>query len=343
MKATRSGIVIGLALALLVPTTVVGQEASPSAEPSVGPSPSPEVVASPEASPEASCPPEAAAVTEYEALVSELDAETAAAIDDWGSAKGDEARRAATDRLLVAADTFRSGVEALVIPPETLKSFNKPVGDLFEEYMTAKVMADAGGVPLDEKVKFRKSNKAVKAIRTTLAELDPCASPDAPEPSPEASSEQSTALRDITALTKGKHPKTSLKKVGNRILARVESDADKLATEAVAYDGYWAGDFRMDPAAFRKAVKNCQAKVPAGYTKSDGAEDLRNGRSQFCLRTVSLLTHAYGLTRDDAYYELADAWVDAMYTDMKLPKLFKGFLRDELQQTVQSFPEWFEE
>ena len=36
MKATRSGIAIGLALVLLVPTGVVGQEASPAAEAPTG-------------------------------------------------------------------------------------------------------------------------------------------------------------------------------------------------------------------------------------------------------------------------------------------------------------------
>ena len=52
MRATRSGIVIGLALALLVPGSVVGQEASPSAEPSAEPSPSVEAVMSPSPSPD---------------------------------------------------------------------------------------------------------------------------------------------------------------------------------------------------------------------------------------------------------------------------------------------------
>lgn len=90
MRATRSGIVIGLVLALLVPAGVVAQEASPSA----GPATQPEVECVPPPPPA-----EGTVAAELEARAATLDEQVAATLDTLESAGDSSEANAAIEEL----------------------------------------------------------------------------------------------------------------------------------------------------------------------------------------------------------------------------------------------------
>jgi len=308
VSATKSGIVIALALALLVSVRVNGQEASPSPEPSIEPSPSvyaglvAESSAVPDESPMVGCEVDTTAVVaEFEALVAALDAETAAAVDDWSRAKKAKAFIAAADRLDAAGGSFASGVEGLDIPPEVLASFGKQLSRLTDEYARTAVEAKAGEVALDADLVMPKSDKAVQAIRSALEGLDPCAGPEPAAASPEATgAEVSVSRKSIDDLLA-----TDLEPKGKKATVKAISDA-----------------FATEPDA-EALVPDLSRKWVVDYAKANCP------KNETCLNILTTLFNAYVVTGSDEFFVAAEmVWASSpsggIKDDLKemLPKVF---------------------